>query len=456
MSNRIEKSKRTFHSEIIENYIISLSSKFKDKNLQNIFTNCYLNTLDTTIDFDPLNNDTFIITGDIKAMWLRDSSFQIFPYLKFCTKDENLNKMILGLFNRQLNCIKIDPYANAFNKDDSKSSIWKDDLTYKKNSEGKFINAMNNFLWERKYELDSIIIPLYTMCLYINYTQNFSILNEKFFECLDIILNLIEKEKRGTDDEDNENGPEYKFQRKIEEPFDSLHLGRGNPSKSNDLIKSSFRNSDDCTLFSYNIPENAFLVATFKKLIEILENFKPNFEKINKLKEISNRIYKSIFLNGVFKDENNNNFFAFEIDGFGNYYFMDEAGYPNLISLPFFGFLSNEDEIYKTTRKKILSSRNPYYIKGKFGDGLSSSHGNRKYIWTLFTIMRGLTSNDKNEVEECLNLLVNSAVKTGFMHESFDVDDVDNFTREWFCWANSFFGVFVEFVVEKFPDVVFK
>ena len=154
MSNRIEKSKRTFHSEIIENYIFSLSSKFKDKNLQNIFTNCYLNTLDTTIDFDPLNNDTFIITGDIKAMWLRDSSFQIFPYLKFCTKDENLNKMILGLFNRQLNCIKIDPYANAFNKDDSKSSIWKDDLTFKKNSEGKFINAMNNFLWERKYELD--------------------------------------------------------------------------------------------------------------------------------------------------------------------------------------------------------------------------------------------------------------------------------------------------------------
>ena len=455
MSNRIEKSKRTFHSEIIENYIISLSSKFKDKNLQNIFTNCYLNTLDTTIDFDPLNNDTFIITGDIKAMWLRDSSFQIFPYLKFCTKDENLNKMILGLFNRQLNCIKIDPYANAFNKDDSKSSIWKDDLTYKKNSEGKFINAMNNFLWERKYELDSIIIPLYTMCLYINYTQNFSILNEKFFECLDIILNLIEKEKRGTDDEDNENGPEYKFQRKIEEPFDSLHLGRGNPSKSNDLIKSSFRNSDDCTLFSYNIPENAFLVVTFKKLIEILEKFKPEFEKINKLKEISNKIYKSIFLNGVFKDENNNNFFAFEIDGFGNYYFMDEAGYPNLISLPFFGFLSNEDEIYKNTRKKILSSRNPYYIKGKFGDGLSSSHGNRKYIWTLFTIMRGLTSNDKNEVEECLNLLVNSAVKTGFMHESFDVDDVDKFTREWFCWANSFFGVFVEFVVEKFPDVVF-
>ena len=456
MSNLIEKSKRTFHIEIIENYIISLSSKFKDKNLQNIFTNCYLNTLDTTIDFDPLNNDTFIITGDIKAMWLRDSSFQIFPYLKFCTKDENLNKMILGLFNRQLNCIKIDPYANAFNKDDSKSSIWKDDLTYKKNSEGKFINAMNNFLWERKYELDSIIIPFYTMCLYINYTQNFSILNEKFFECLDIILNLIEKEKRGTDDEDNENGPEYKFQRKIEEPFDSLHLGRGNPSKSNDLIKSSFRNSDDCTLFSYNIPENAFLVVTFKKLIEILEKFKPEFEKINKLKEISNKIYKSIFLNGVFKDENNNDFFAFEIDGFGNYYFMDEAGYPNLISLPFFGFLSNEDEIYKTTRKKILSSRNPYYIKGKFGDGLSSSHGNRKYIWTLFTIMRGLTSNDKNEVEECLNLLVNSAVKTGFMHESFDVDDVDKFTREWFCWANSFFGVFVEFVVEKFPDVVFK
>ena len=455
MLNRIEKSKRTFHSEIIENYILETTSKFKSQNLKNIFTNCYPNTLDTTIDFDPVNNDTFIITGDIKAMWLRDSSFQIFPYLKFCTKDENLNKMILGLFNRQLNCIKIDPYANAFNKDDSKSSIWKNDITYKKNSEGKFINAMNNFLWERKYELDSLLIPIYTMCLYINYTQNFSILNEKFFECLNIILNLIEKEKRGTDDEDKENGPEYFFQRKIEEPFDSLHLGRGNPCKSNDMIKSSFRNSDDCTLFSYNIPENCLLVATFNKLIEILEKNNKFNEIINKLKEISNKVHKSIFSNGVFKDENGNDFFAFEIDGFGNYYFMDEAGYPSLISLPFFGFISNEDEIYKNTRKKILSDRNPYFIKGKFGEGLSSSHGKRKFIWTLFTIMRGLTSNDKNEVEECLNLLVNSAVKTGFMHESFDVDDVDKYTRDWFCWANSFFGVFVEFVMEKFPEVVF-
>lgn len=457
MLNRIEKSKRTFQSEIIDKYIKETCSKFKDLKLKNIFTNCYPNTLDTTVDFDETNNDTFITTGDIRAMWLRDSSFQIFPYLKFCKEDEKLNKMILGLFNRQLNCIKIDPYANAFNKDDSKSSIWEGDLTYKKTSEGNYEKAMNNLLWERKFELDSIIIPFYTMCLYINSTGNSEILNEKFFECLSIVLNVIEKEKRGTDDEDNEGGPEYIFQRIIREPFDSLHLGRGNPCKTNAMIKSSYRNSDDCSMFPFNIPENALLVVTFNKLSEILELFKPELkDTIDNLKSVSKKVCESIYSNGVFRDENGNKFFAFEVDGFGNYYFMDEPGYPSLISLPFFGFLGKEDEIYINTRRKILSERNPYFIKGKCGEGVSSSHGNRRYIWTLFTIMRGLTSNDKKEIEDCLNLLVASAEKTGFMHESFNVNNAEKYTREWFCWANSFFGVFVDFVIENFPEIVFK
>jgi hypothetical protein len=317
---------------------------------------------------------------------------------------------------------------------------------------------MNNFLWERKYELDSLIIPVYTMCLYIEKTNNFEeILTNKFFECLEIILNLIDKEKRGTEDEDKENGPEYLFQRSIKEPFDSLHLGRGNPCKTNNMIKSSYRNSDDTSLFSFNIPENCLLVSTFNKLICILELYKPNLnDLINKLKNISDSVKNSIYKNGIFIDENNKKYFSFEVDGFGNFYFMDEPGFPSLLSLPFFEFINNDDEIYINTRNKILSERNPYYIKGKFGEGISSSHGNRNFIWPLFIIMRGLTSKNKEEIENCLNLLIISAESTGFIHESFDINDVNNYTRDWFAWANSFFGLFVDFIIEKYPEIVFE
>ena len=153
--------KRTFVSEEIEKYIKEVTSKIKDVDIANIFTNCYPNTLDTTVDYNESNKDTFIITGDIKAMWLRDSSFQVYPYLKHCNKDKRLNSMMLGLFNRQIKCILLDPYANAFNKN-PKRSPWANDQTYKLVN-GSKVRAMNDNLWERKFELDSLMSPFFIM-----------------------------------------------------------------------------------------------------------------------------------------------------------------------------------------------------------------------------------------------------------------------------------------------------
>ena len=166
---------------------------------------------------------------------------------------------------------------------------------------------------------------------------------------------------------------------------------------------------------------------------------------------------KSIYEYGIIIDPSNNEkYFAFEVDGFGNTYFMDEPGYPNLISLPFFEFCSTSNEIYKNTRKRILSKRNPYFITGKYGQGCSSSHSYRRYNWPLFTIMQGLTSIDKNEKENCLKMLVVSAGEEYFMHESYDIDDVSKFTREWFAWANSFFGVLIDHIIETNPELIFS
>ena len=459
---RIPFEKRTFNSLEVDKYIENLEPKFSDKILYKIFSNCYPNTLDKTISYNPEKEETFIITGDINAMWLRDSSLQIYPYLKHCIKDKNLSIMIKGLFKKQISFIIFDPYANAFNKTPLKSP-WVNDITYKRDNMGNFENAMNPNLWERKFELDSIIFPLYIMSKYVLLTKDFTVFHlPNFFNMLNIIIDLIKKERRGTDEENENGGPEYSFQRKNEEPFDSLHFGRGNPCKTCGLIKTSFRNSDDSALFPYNIPENCLLVSAFKLLLKCfndknIENqLKLKFENFNKeIKSIVDTVEKAIYENGVITDnKSGEKFFAFEIDGYGNYYFMDEPGYPNLISLPFFEFCSSKDEIYANTRKRILSERNPYFIKGKFGFGCSSSHSYRRYNWPLFTIMQGLTSIDKEEIKYCLKMLIDSAGEKCCMHESYDIDDINKYTREWFAWANSFFGVFIDFIIEKYPDLI--
>lgn len=463
LDSRPPYDKRTFHSEAIDNYINSFESKFKDKILYKIFSNCYPNTLDTTIDFNEDKKETFIITGDIKAMWLRDSSLQIYPYLKHCLKDPLLSNMIKGLFNKQISYILFDPYANAFNKEPLKSP-WFKDITYKRNKEGQFENAMNETIWERKYELDSLIFPLFIMCKYYLYTKDLTIFNQNFFKMLEIILKVIKNEQRGTEEEDKNGGPEYFFQRIIAEPFDSLHFGRGNPCKTCGLIKTSYRNSDDSSLFSYNIPENCLLVSTFKLLIKCFNDENMEKDKKNEfdskfqtiIEGFSSSVEKAIYTYGIIIDNlNNEKYFTHEVDGFGNAYFMDEPGYPNLISLPFFEFCSSSDEIYINTRKRILSERNPYFISGKYGQGCSSSHSYRRYNWPLFTIMQGLTSIDKKEKEICLKMLKESTGKKYFMHESYDIDDVNKFTREWFAWANSFFGVFIDNLIENNPELLF-
>lgn len=520
-SKRPEKLKRKFISEAVENFIFENKKKIANSTLADIYENCYPNTLDTTVEMNETENDTFIITGDIEAMWLRDSSFQVFPYLDLIQKDEKLKKMVYYLVLRQSKSILIDPYANAFNKDDFYSP-WQNDKTYKL-VDGKKVEAMNKKIWERKYELDSLVSTLFISVNYINKTNDFSLFENKsiWLESLEKIIDLIKKEMRGTDEEDSEGGPEYFFQRRDFESFDTLHQGRGNPVNSCGLVKSSFRNSDDAAMFGYSIPENAFLTSTFKKLGKLfkifLKNYKSNktkkfgkdklehtmnfinnpivfgeesinylekaqnseiellkkskfsnnmkeeiYEHMNKIEdllkeitEIADKVEDNIYKHGVFIDQQTGEkFFAYEIDCFGNHYFIDDPGYPSLMSLPFFGFVDSKNKIYQNTRKRILSNKNPYYIRGKLGDGVSSAHAPRRNLWPLFTIMRGLTSTNEKEIKECIYLLLKTAQNSGFIHESVNIDNPDDYTRSWFAWANSFFGYFINYVIERYPHLL--
>jgi meiotically up-regulated gene 157 (Mug157) protein len=449
-SNRIWVKKfEHFRSKAIDDYITEIKPKFQNKQLADIFHNCFINTLETTIE--ATEDDTFVITGDIEAMWLRDSVFQTLPYIQFANKDEKIKKMFLNLIKRHTKSILIDPYANAFNKDEF-ISPWQTDETYKIVN-GKRIHAMNPKIWERKYELDSIISTLYLADRYYKMTNDSSFVNSEWIKGIYTILNVAEQQSLSTDEEDEKGGPQYFFQRSAKESFDSLHHGRGNPTGSCGLIKSAFRGSDDATLFQYNIPENAFASATFLKLSELILKHDESLSK--KLAELGKNLRENIFKHGVF-EENGKKYFAYEIDCYGNHYFMDDPNYPSLTSLPFFGFIDKDNEIYKYTRSKILSKANPYYFKGKIGDGLGSPHSQRQYIWPLFTIMRVLTTDDKNEIINGINLLLETAKSTGFMHESVNVNNVEEFTRPWFAWANSFFGYMINNIIERHPELILK
>ncbi len=91
-SQRPPAGERCFTSPTIERTINEVKAKIADPELAWMFENCYPNTLDTTVDYEVIDGkpDTFVITGDIDAMWLRDSTAQVWPYMPYITEDEKL------------------------------------------------------------------------------------------------------------------------------------------------------------------------------------------------------------------------------------------------------------------------------------------------------------------------------------------------------------------------------
>ena len=447
------------HSKSIEEYLLKNIQKLPSQKLFQLYSSCYRYTLETKILYSlHKEEDAFIYSTNLPVMWPSQACMQIYPYIKHCSNDKDLSKLIISIFNRMLKYILLDPFANAFVIKNTIQSPFINDITFKKTSENKFIHCMGGEIWERKFCLSNIIFPFYIICKYNIITNDYSFINELFFNALIEVIKVIKNELRDTDEENYNDGPQYFFQRNTHEAFDTLHFGRGNPCKNTYLIKSYFRCSEDMCLFPYNIPENALTYVTLKMIKSMLEKYQKNVKYNSLIKEIeniSNNIYKGIYQYGIIKDsDTNEKYFAYEIDGYGNYYFMDEPKYPSLLSLPFFGFCDYNNEIYLNTRKRILSRKNPYFIIGKFGEGESSSHSFRNYNGTLFTIMRALTSDNKKEIIDCLNLLIKSTNGNNYLHEYFDINDLNYYVYISFPYANSFFCVLIDSLLEKYPDIL--
>ena len=393
-----------------------------------MFSNCFPNSLDTTVHFRHFEDgrpDTFVYTGDIHAMWLRDSGAQVWPYVQLANEDPALKEMLAGVINRQWMCINIDPYANAFN-DGPTGSEWKSDLT-----------DMKPELHERKWEIDSLCYPLRLAYHYWQVTGDTSVFGDDWLAAITNILKTFREQQRK-----DGNGP-YKFQRRTERATDTLPCdGLGNPVKPVGLIASSFRPSDDATTLSFLIPSNFFAVSSLRKAAEILKKVNHDEELSSQCIRLADEVEKALKEHAVYTHPKYGPIYAFEVDGFGNHILMDDANVPSLLSLPWLAYCGKDDPIYKNTRAFVLSKKNPYYFEGASAKGIGSPHTPDQYIWHIALTMQGLTSDDEEERKELLETLLATDADCKVMHEGFDCQDPKKFTREWFAWANSLFALF--------------
>ena len=423
---RVAKGKRNFESDLVEKTIAEFQKNVKDKELGWLFNNCFPNTLDTTVTYSEKNGkpDTYVITGDIDAMWLRDSSAQVWPYMAFAGKDTKLKNLIAGVINRQTQYILKDPYANAFYNDANKKGEWTTDHT-----------DMKPGVHERKYEIDSLCYPIRLAYNYWKNTGDTAPFDAEWVKAIKSTLQVFKDQQQ----KDGKNP--YRFERTTQFATDTRPLkGYGYPVKPVGLVCSAFRPSDDATVFSFLIPSNFFVVVSMNQAAEMMETIKKDNATAKELRALATEVEKAIKEYGIVKHPKYGDIYAFEVDGFGGHLLMDDSNVPSLLGLPYLDAIDVNDPTYQNTRKFVLSADNPFFFKGKVAEGIGGPHVGMDMIWPMSLVMRARTTSDPKEIKECIKMLKASHGGTGFMHESFHKDDAKNFTRSWFAWTNTLFG----------------
>ncbi|MFT3702227.1 MAG: glycoside hydrolase family 125 protein [Agriterribacter sp.] len=436
---RIPVSDRKFKSEAVEKAIADVKKYTGNNEISWLFENCFPNTLDTTVVHKEANGrpDTFVITGDIHAMWLRDSTAQVWPYMSLMKEDKPLQQLIAGVINRQTACILIDPYANAFN-DGPTGSEWEKDQT-----------DMKPELHERKWEIDSLCYPVRLAYHYWKITGDTSPFNEDWKKAVKTIVQTFRDQQR------KQNKGPYTFGRTTSWSTDTVPgNGYGNPIKPVGLIVSVFRPSDDATIFPFLIPSNFFAVASLKQLAEMSTAILKDEAFAKECKAFATEVDKALQQYAIATHGNFGKIYAYEADGFGNQSFMDDSNVPSLLGLPYFSDVKISDPIYQATRRFVLSDSNPYFFKGTAGEGVGSPHTLVDNIWPIGITIRALTSTSDAEIKHCLSILQKTHAGTGFMHESFNKDDASKFSRKWFAWANTLFGELVLKIYKQKPGLL--
>lgn len=399
-------------------------TKEQQEIFEEMFQKCFVSTADTTTKLLE-NGETYVFTGDIEAMWLRDSSAQVVHYLPFAKEFLQIRHMIAGLIQRQMRYITIDPYANAFNEEEN-GHCWEKDDT-----------ESNDWEWERKYEVDSLCYPLWLLNSYYEATGDETVFSPEVKKAFRRILDTWKTEQH----HDNESS--YYFRRINCPPTDTLsNDGKGEPTAYTGMTWSGFRPSDDACRYGYLVPSNMFASVVLGYLAEYAADKFHDEEMAQDALTLKKEIEMGIDSYAVRNLEGIGETYVYETDGYGNDVWMDDANVPNLLSMPWLGWCDASDERYQNTRKWVLSSKNPFYYEGSAAKGVGSPHTPSGYIWHIALAMQGLTSNDEGEKTGLMQTLLATDAGTRLMHEGFNSNDPTAFTREWFAWANSLFALY--------------
>ena len=427
-SKRPPIEQRLFSSQAIDQKIEKVKQQLADNPyLAWMFENCFPNTLETTAHYQQLpggDDDTFVYTGDIAAMWLRDSGAQVWPYVQFCTVDPALAKLIRGVILRQLKSINLDPYANAFYQDSTQVGEWQSDQT-----------EMRPGIHERKYEIDSQCYPIRLAYEYWKVTSDDTIFGEEWLKAVDNILAVFREQQH------KEGTGSYRFKRTTDRQFDTVGWdGKGHPVKPVGLIASFFRPSDDATVFPFLVPSNFMAVSSLRKAAEILTAVNHDAPRAQLCSALANEVEQALKKYAVVDHPKYGKIYAYEVDGYGSHLLMDDANVPSLLAMAYLGDVAVTDPIYQNTRRFLWSEDNPSFFRGKAGEGIGGPHVGYDMPWPMSIMMYAFTSTSDAEIKHCIEMLMSTDAGTGFIHESFNKDDARHYTRAWFAWQNTLFG----------------
>lgn len=424
---------RLFVSTAVEEKVKSMNERLKNPDVARLFENCLPNTLDTTIRWHSQGSgekgpQTFVITGDINAMWLRDSTFQLQPYLGFAAAgDADLKTLLNGAIQTQSRYISQYPYCNAFQPPRDSQ------LKPSSNNQNDVVQPPYNpeVVFECKYEIDSLSSFLRLSRQYYQETKDASMFTQDWISAVQKVLRVVQEQSQPSFNPLTHlwNPPSYTFRRQTDMATETLALGgAGYPVNGNtSLVRSAFRPSDDSTILQLFIPGNAMLSVELGHLSELLlvahKKGVKNADAWSDLSlEMSRAIRQGIYDHAVFEHPLYGKVFAYEIDGYGGRIFQDDANMPSLLSLPLLGFLEKDDPIYLNTRRMILSSQgNPYFLKGTQLSGIGSPHTPTRNVWPMSLLIQIMTSNDQQEITACLEQVLSSTAELGLIHESINV-----------------------------------
>ncbi|MEL4505097.1 glycoside hydrolase family 125 protein [Luteococcus sp. H138] len=389
-----------------------------------MYVHLMLDTWRRTLQPGP--DGVFVVTGDIPAMWLRDSAAQMRPWLALAPECEVVAEMLRGVVRMQWRLVRHDPYANAFNHGPVGGTPHLLDNHL-------LTRRADPWIWERKYELDSLGLPLLLAHQLQQATGDSAHLDWGVHSGFADVVALWRREQ----DHDHSR---YRFVRLDAvvrgRTHDSLpRLGHGAPVARTGMTWQGFRPSDDACRFGYNIPAQLLAVHVLRLGARWCDELWHDADLATEAHGLADEIEAGVAAHGMLPDGS----FAYEVDGLGAVLAADDANLPSLLGLPLTSAVTMDDPRYLVTRVRILSSANPWWHTGSAASGIGSPHTPGNRVWPIALAVEGLTSPDRDERMRLAHLLADTTAGTGRMHESFDADDPSDFTRAWFSWADMMF-----------------